>query len=88
MRLRAILDLEGRDVHWQMAIDEALLVLRKEGLIPDTLRIHRFKPSAVIIGYFQRVRDSVNLGFLEEAGIPFTRRITGEAQCSTMRTGS
>jgi lipoate-protein ligase A len=77
MRLRAILDLEGRDVYWQMAIDEALLVLRREGSIPDTLRIYRFKPSAVTIGYFQRVRDSVNLGFLEEAGIPFTRRITG-----------
>lgn len=77
MDLRVILDLEGRDVYWQMAIDEALLSLRAEGRIPDTLRIYRFQPSSVTVGYFQRVRDSVNLEYLLSSNIQFTRRITG-----------
>lgn len=77
MSLRVIVDLDGRDVYWQMAIDEALLKLRLEERIPDTLRIYRFKPSAVTIGYFQAIRESVNLEYLIENKIDFTRRITG-----------
>ncbi len=77
MKLRAIIDLEGHDVYRQMAIDEALLKLRSRGLIPNTLRVYRFKPSAVTIGYFQRIRDAVNLEFLESMRIQYTRRITG-----------
>jgi len=77
LKLRVVLDLEGRDVYWQMAIDEALLTLRSRGEIDDTLRIYRFKPSAVTIGYFQKIREAVNLEFLDENGIQYTRRITG-----------
>lgn len=72
-----ILDLDGRDVYWQMAIDEALLHLRLNDSIPDTLRIYRFKPSAVTIGYFQAIRESINLEYLLANKIDFTRRITG-----------
>ena len=60
-----------------MAIDEALLHLRIQGKVDNTLRLYRFFPSAVTIGYFQKVRDAVNLEYLEKQGIPFTRRITG-----------
>jgi len=77
LKLRVVLDLEGRDVYWQMAIDEALLALRSRGEIPSTLRLYRFKPSAVTIGYFQKISEAVNLEFLSERGIQFTRRITG-----------
>lgn len=77
MKLRVVLDLEGRDVYWQMAFDEALLTLRSRGEIPSTLRLYRFKPSAVTIGYFQKISEAVNLEFLRERGIQFTRRITG-----------
>jgi len=77
LKLRVILDLEGRDVYWQMAIDEALLVLRSRGEIENTLRIYKFKPSAVTIGYFQKIREAVNLEFLDENSIQYTRRITG-----------
>lgn len=65
------------DVYWNMAFDEAMLILRDRGEIPNTLRLYVFKPSAVTIGYFQRVVDAVDLDFLRENGIPFTRRITG-----------
>jgi len=65
------------DAYWNMAIDEAMLLLKDKGEIPNTLRLYVFNPSAVTIGYFQRVSDAVNLDFLNERKIPFTRRITG-----------
>jgi len=77
LKLRVILDLEGRDAYWQMAIDEALLQLRVRGEVENTLRLYRFKPSAVTIGYFQRVGDAVNLEYIKANSIDFTRRITG-----------
>lgn len=73
---RLIID-EGRDPYMNMAIDEAMLILRERGDIPNTVRIYWFKPSSVTIGYFQKVKDSVNEEYLVEKGIPFTRRITG-----------
>lgn len=60
-----------------MAIDEALLILKEKDEIPNTIRIYWFKPSSVTIGYFQRIRDSVNEEYLLQKGIPLTRRITG-----------
>ncbi len=60
-----------------MGFDEALLVLRDRGEIPPTLRLYMWNPSSVTIGYFQRIRDVVNLEYAEEHGIPVVRRITG-----------
>ncbi len=70
MRWR-LLRLEG-DAALNMAVDEALLRSR----IP-TVRFYRFKPSAVTIGYFQRVESSVNLKEAEMLGVSVVRRITG-----------
>jgi len=65
------------DAYWNMAIDEAMFILKDKGEIPNTLRLFVFNPSAVTIGYFQRVNDAVNLEFLNERKISITRRITG-----------
>lgn len=72
---RLIID-EG-NAYWNMAVDEALLTLKDGGLIPNTLRLYVFNPSAVTVGYFQRIDDSVNLEFLRANNIDLTRRITG-----------
>ncbi|AFN04155.1 lipoate--protein ligase family protein [Pyrococcus furiosus DSM 3638] len=61
----------------QMAIDEAILIARSEGKVPDTVRLYVFKPSSVTIGRFQSVRHDVNVEKAEELGIPIVRRITG-----------
>jgi len=66
-----LLRLEG-DAAFNMAVDEALLRSR----VP-TVRFYRFRPSAVTIGYFQRVESSVNLKEAERLGVPVVRRITG-----------
>lgn len=60
-----------------MAIDEAILIARSEGRVPDTVRLYVFKPSSVTIGRFQSVRYDVNLEKAKELGIPVVRRITG-----------
>jgi len=65
------------ELYWCMALDEAMLQLREQDKIPNTLRLYRILPSGVTIGYFQRVKDSVNLDYIREHEIPLTRRITG-----------
>lgn len=65
------------DGYMQMAIDEAMLILRSENKIPNTLRFFIFKPSAVTIGYFQSMKEEVNLEFCKKREITVVRRITG-----------
>lgn len=72
---RLIID-EG-SAYWNMAVDEAMLILKEQGLIPNTLRLYVFNPSAVTIGYFQRLYDVVDLDFIRSNKIEVTRRITG-----------
>ncbi len=74
-RVRLVID-EGPP-HYQMAMDEAILLLRGAGVSPDTLRLYVFNPSSVTIGYFQSLRESVNLSYVMEAGIPIVRRVSG-----------
>ncbi len=72
---RLIID-EG-NAYWNMAMDEAMLILKEQGIIPNTLRLYVFNPSAVTIGYFQRIDDAVDLDFARVNGIDITRRISG-----------
>lgn len=65
------------DAHMQMAIDEAMLILRSKNEIPNTLRFFVFKPSAITIGYFQSITEEVDLDFCRKHGISVVRRITG-----------
>ncbi len=65
------------DGYAQMAIDEALLELRSRNEVCDWLRLWRFCPSAVSIGYFQRVSRVVNVEEVEKLGIHLVRRFTG-----------
>lgn len=55
-----------------MAVDEALLTLAAA----PTLRLYRWQPHGVSIGYFQRWRD-LPWERLEAEGIPIVRRLTG-----------
>ncbi len=74
-RIRLIVD-EG-DAYFNMAMDEALLYLRALDRSPDTLRLYVFKPTAVTVGYFLSLSESVNLNYLKNEGIPIVRRISG-----------
>ncbi len=71
------IDLETHDAYMNMAIDEAIMLAMKEGKAPPTLRIYRWKPSAVSIGTFQGMRDEVDVEFCKSKRIDIIRRITG-----------
>lgn len=60
-----------------MAVDEAVMTARTENRVPNTLRLYRWKPSAVSIGKFQRVEDEVQLENCRNHGVDVVRRITG-----------
>lgn len=59
-----------------MAIDQALLTLYKNGTSPPTLRFYQWDPPAISLGYFQR-RHSVNISECRALGIDIVRRLTG-----------
>lgn len=69
--------LDVHDAYMNMAIDEALCILRSEGRSPNTLRFYRWNPSAVSIGYFQLLEQEVNLQACHALGVDVIRRMTG-----------
>jgi lipoate-protein ligase A len=65
------------DAPTQMAIDEAVAMARVKHGTPNTIRLYRWNPSAVSIGYFQSIEKEVNLEACKEYGVDVIRRITG-----------
>jgi lipoate---protein ligase len=57
-----------------MAIDEALIENIDE---TPVLRIYGWRPAAVSVGYFQSIRDEVNIEKCSEIGVDVVRRLTG-----------
>jgi lipoate-protein ligase A len=72
-----LLRLETNDAFTNMAIDEAIVTARIDGLVPNTLRFYRWNPSAVSIGRFQNVSNEVNVENCRNYGVDIVRRITG-----------
>ena len=62
---------------FNMGLDEAILESVASGAQPPTLRLYAWRPRAVSIGYFQGVRDEVDLDRCAELGVDVVRRLTG-----------
>ncbi|MDP2666049.1 MAG: lipoate--protein ligase family protein [Candidatus Diapherotrites archaeon] len=60
-----------------MALDEACAHALAEGKVNPTIRFYRWQPSAVSIGYFQSLRQEVDVEACTEQGIDMVRRRTG-----------
>ncbi|MFX1370089.1 MAG: biotin/lipoate A/B protein ligase family protein [Promethearchaeota archaeon] len=71
------LDLAEYNAFTNMAIDEAIMRSIQAGQSPPTLRLYRWKPSAVSIGTFQGMTEEVDLEYCRTRGIDYIRRITG-----------
>ncbi len=71
MDFRLIID-SNRNAFLNMAIDEAILTVG----IP-TLRLYKWKPSAISIGYFQSMEEEINTTACKREGVDVVRRITG-----------
>ena len=65
------------DCYTRCAIDEALLKSVGECKSPNTLRFLSIKPPSVSIGYFQKIRDVVNVEECKKLGIDVARRPSG-----------
>ncbi len=60
-----------------MARDEALLDAHAAGDSPPVLRLYRWNPGAISIGYFQSFGREVNEAACRDRGFEWVRRITG-----------
>jgi len=60
-----------------MALDEALLQSVAEGRSLPVLRLYRWRPAAVTLGYAQRADKDVSLSACRAAGLDVIRRATG-----------
>ena len=72
-----VVELETHDAYLNMALDEAVSEGIMNGSSPPTIRFYTWKPGAVSIGYFQSMKDEVNLDTCRELGIDCIRRWTG-----------
>lgn len=72
-----LMGLDINDAYTNMAIDEAICRLRSEDKSPNTVRLYRWKPSAVSIGYFQVLEQEVDIGACKRLGVDIVRRMTG-----------
>lgn len=62
---------------WNMAVDEAIMIRHREGLVPPTLRFYGWEPAAVSIGYFQDLERTIDREACRRSGVRWVRRITG-----------
>jgi len=60
-----------------MAIDEAIMIAHREGLVPPTIRFYQWSPPAVSSGYFQDLRKEIDIDACKNMGIDIVRRPTG-----------
>lgn len=60
-----------------MAIDEAIMVTHREGLVPPTIRFYQWSPPAVSLGYFQDLKKEIDVDACQDLGIDIVRRSTG-----------
>ena len=72
-----LLDTGHRSAAENMALDDALLECRSNGSAPNTIRLLRFDPPAVLVGYHQDVEHEVRLDYVRKRGIEVNRRLTG-----------
>lgn len=77
MRNWRLLKLETSDAYTNMAVDEAILMARIDNIVPNTLRLYQWHPSAVSIGRFQKLADEIHVDNCKKDGVDIVRRITG-----------
>jgi lipoate-protein ligase A len=60
-----------------MAIDEAIMIAHREGLVPPTIRFYQWSPPAVSLGYFQDLKKEIDVDVCQDMRIDIVRRPTG-----------
>jgi lipoate-protein ligase A len=76
MRTFRVIDTGIRGGRSQIAFDQAMIDLHKQGAIPDTVRFLQFTPT-VLIGRHQALSHEIRAEACAAAGVGIGRRITG-----------
>ncbi|MHB1665021.1 MAG: lipoyl protein ligase domain-containing protein [bacterium] len=71
-----VIDTGLKDFSYNIAMDKAMLDLRKDNIIPDTLRFLTFKP-CTLAGFHQSVSNEIRIDYCKDKNIDIGRRITG-----------
>jgi lipoate-protein ligase A len=77
MQTWRLLKLETHNAFMNMAVDEAILTARTLDRVPNTLRLYKWKPSAVSVGKNQNPENEVQLDNCRRLGVDFVRRMSG-----------
>lgn len=72
-----IIDLSVNTATMNMALDEAISEAVRKKESPPTIRFYKWLPSAVSVGYFQSLKDEVEVELCRKLGVDFVRRRTG-----------
>src|SRR4030042_3608724 len=72
-----LLKTQNNSAFANMAIDRAVLVESSKAKVPPTVRFYTWKPPAISIGYFQSLKDEIDIDACKDLGVEFVRRITG-----------
>lgn len=67
----------ARRAHENIALDNALLNARDRHATVNSLRLLKYSPPAVLVGYHQSVEQEVRVEYCAAQGIDINRRITG-----------
>ncbi len=74
-----VIETGAGEASWNMALDWALLDLRGEGLIPDTLRFYTWRDKTVSAGYSQDIAAELDLDRCRKNNVAVVYRATGGA---------
>ncbi|MFZ5633127.1 MAG: lipoate--protein ligase family protein [Bacillota bacterium] len=72
-----LLDTGRKSGSYNMAVDEAIMLVHSRGGSPPTLRFYGWDPPAVTLGYFQEPEETVDFEACRRLGVDVVRRPTG-----------
>ena len=68
---------DANNCYYNMGLDKAVLEALAAGKVNNTVRLYRWKPSAVSIGYFQSMNNVINIENCKKMNVDYIRRTTG-----------
>ncbi|NLK25879.1 MAG: lipoate--protein ligase family protein [Euryarchaeota archaeon] len=72
-----LIDSDLQSPAYTAAADEAILIARNEGIVPNTLHFYRRDVPTISLGHFQKVEECVDLAKAKEKEVRLIRRMSG-----------
>jgi len=67
----------SNNAFYNMAVDEAIMILHSQDKVPPTLRFYSWEPAALSLGYFQKAESEIDYQSCQSEGVDLVRRLTG-----------